>query len=258
MGGERAIAKKLNIVWDTTNNCADPMHIPPTVNGVQVWKERGPLCMYCGKYPSGTRNLKYTLVYNDVFADRPAGLCYFPFCVSCGKWWIGANVEAMRLSNIFHNLTTITKAYSLGMQIQSITPWSMEDGSQRIVSVPQLYCDILEDKPVIKLPSRRASTKRKRKQITRKPGKFIPLEDRPCNKRKKKEKEKVEKPTEDEYVDIMADGDSADESPDGSEDSEAAAEIERAILQNAVDAVTGRGLGGLSDDGWGADCGLQL
>jgi hypothetical protein len=179
VGGEREMAKALNIVWDTTNNCADPMHIPPTVHGVNVWKEHVPSCMFCNRYPSGTRHLHYILAYNDVFEDMPIGLCYMPLCSGCCKWWIGKNVAAMRLSNIFYNLTNIKRAITEGGQIHSVTPKSIEMDGEKTTSVPQLYGDILENQSVIKL----------RKQRTRKVGKRKRSTSSQSRKRAKKDKD---------------------------------------------------------------------
>lgn len=170
VGGEKALAKALNIVWDSTNNCADPMHMPPVIHNIPVWKEAVPSCMFCNKYPSGTRHLQYALVYNDIFSHRPFGLCYVPFCPGCAKWWIGETVSTIRLSNIFHNLTMVSDTISNNGRVYSVLPKSINMDGERCIIFSLLYGDILEDQcqlklqKIQKLKRRRPAKRKKRKK----------------------------------------------------------------------------------------------
>lgn len=103
--GEKAMAERLNILWDEVNQCADPQLIPSTICGVRVAKTWHAECYYCGVQPPATRPLRYHLIYNDLVIKNgaPLGLVYIGLCDHHAKWWIGRDVETMRLSTILLN-----------------------------------------------------------------------------------------------------------------------------------------------------------
>lgn len=145
--GEKAMAEKLGIPWDSTNNCADPMHISKSIMGVSVWKKKQPVCLFCGRGPTGQKHLKYHLVYNDLYANRPIGICYIPLCDQDSKWWIGRSVDAMRLSNIFFNLRAMADTEHNNGEVWKVVPRTIqgEQGESPTLIFAVLFGNILQD-----------------------------------------------------------------------------------------------------------------
>jgi hypothetical protein len=169
--GEKALAAKLGITWDNTNQCADPNHIRETIAGVKVWKKKQPACLFCGRGPTGQKFLKYHLAYNDLFMDRPVGMCYIPLCDAHSSWWIGSAVETIRISTIFYNLSAVADATQTKGDVWKIMPRTIpgERGEHSTTLFGVLFGDILQEEPLTenlvgKYKARERSKKLKRKR----------------------------------------------------------------------------------------------
>lgn len=166
--GEKAMAEKLGISWDATNQCADPTLITTTIAGVPVWKRQTPVCIFCMRQATGQKFLRYHLVYNDLYMHLPPGLCYTAFCEIHAQWWIGQSADAMRLSNIFYNLTLIAAAQDNNKKSRAYRPRTIGDGDgdDRILVLGILFGDVLQDSVDIDtlMAQHRIDTRRKRKR----------------------------------------------------------------------------------------------
>lgn len=193
--GEKALAAKLGIAWDTTNQCVDPKRICKTIGGITVWKKRYPVCIFCGRGPTGQKLLKYHLVYNDLFMHRPVGLCYIPLCDAHSAWWIGSAVETLRISTIFYNLNAITDASHSRNDVWKVVPRTIpgEKGERSTTIFGVMFGDILQEEPLAdrlvgKYKKREQIKKQKRKRALSQSNCSQPKRVKKSEKRKDKQK----------------------------------------------------------------------